>query len=120
KAKDAAPPMAKPAAPPEARGKPIEKVEATNARGADDDLVTNMLTQGRELLEKFDFDKGGAVFKEASQKKVGANLRTEALTWEKKAKEFQLATKHIPVSEFATADNAYFIETTDGREMSGL
>jgi hypothetical protein len=120
KAKEVVAPLAKPAAPPEAKAAVVDKVDATNARGADDDLAKNLLTQGRTLLEKFEFDKGAAVFKEAAQKKVGADLKAEALTWEKKAAAFQLATKHIPVSDFAIGDNAFALETTDGREMVGL
>lgn len=113
------PPIAKPAAPAE---KPkVELAAPPQAlRGTDDEAAKALLAQGRELLEKFEFDKAGAVFKEAGLKKLSANVKAEAGTWEKKAAAFNIATKHIPVSEFATADNAVSLETTDGREMVGL
>lgn len=116
---EAPPPIAKPAAPME-KPKVVEAPPPQAVRGADDDAAKALIVQGRELLEKFEFDKAGSVFKEASGKKVSPSVKAEAATWEKKSVAFNIATKHIPVSEFATSDNAVNIETTDGREMMGL
>ena len=85
----------------------------------EEEIASKLIDQGRVALDNFDYDKAKSLFHEASTKKAG-QLRQEAETWEKKADAFAIATKHISVSDFASADTAYSIETTDGQEFRGL
>ncbi|HYG73662.1 MAG TPA: hypothetical protein VEK08_01415 [Planctomycetota bacterium] len=120
KAPDAAPPpIAKPTAPlekPKVPEQPLQRI----VTGADDEAAKAGIAQGVALLEKLEFERAASVFKSLSQRKLGSAMKAEVSTWEKKATAFELATRHIPISEFATAETTYLIETHDGREMQGI
>jgi hypothetical protein len=121
KEREVAAPLAKPAAPMEKAGAAVVIDAAPKQmRGLEDDAAGALIKQGKALLEKFEFDKAAALFKEAGAKKVGTEAKKEALDWEKKAVAFGTATRHIPTSEYAIAETTYVIETRDGREMQGL
>ena len=112
------PPAAVPPPVPEKKAPPPAAVPPTLPTG-EEEIATKLLEKGRVALDNFDFDNAKATYHEASLKKAGA-LTAEAATWEKKADAFAIATKHISVSDFAAADMAYIIETTDGTEIHGL
>jgi hypothetical protein len=105
------PPVVEKKAPPATVPPPIPTGE--------EELASKLIDQGRNALDNFDYEKAKSFFHDASQKKAG-QLREDAATWEKKADAFAIATKHISVSDFAAADTAYTIETTDGQEIRGL
>ncbi|MGD0090176.1 MAG: hypothetical protein ABSE73_09670 [Planctomycetota bacterium] len=86
----------------------------------DDAAVKALIGQGAELVEQLEFGKAAELFQEAAQKKISPAVRSEVQGWEKKAEEFNKATRHIPVSRFALADTSYVLQMNDGREMQGL
>lgn len=113
-------PTAKPPAPIETkRGVPPPALGAAQT-GPEDDAAKALVERGRALMEKLDFVQAGKLFNEAGQKKIGLTMKNNAAGWEKKAKEYDAATHHIPISDFATAENAFVVETQDGREMRGI
>jgi len=119
KAPEPAAPIAKPVIPmekPRVTVEPVQKVITY----ADDESAKAGIAQGITLLEKLEFDKAAAQFKGLGQKKVSARVKADVLEWEKKAAAYDVATRHIPVADFAAAETTYIIETHDGREMQGL
>jgi hypothetical protein len=107
-------------APPPIAVKPPEVKPPDAVPSGEEEVAKNLITQGKALLEQFDFEKAQATFKDAGAKKCGAQLRSECKVWESKAVQFGLATKHIDMSEFAKADTSYILKMADGSEWQGL
>jgi tetratricopeptide (TPR) repeat protein len=103
------------APPPEpAKIKPVAAIPS-----GEEEAAGKLIDQGKAALEEFQFDKGKNFFNQAASKKAGP-LIAQARIWEKKADQFNLATKHIPVAEYALAQTSYFIQYVDDREEIGL
>ncbi|HLX64711.1 MAG TPA: hypothetical protein VKX17_25800 [Planctomycetota bacterium] len=86
----------------------------------DEQRAREILTEGRGLLEKFDFAAAGNRFADAAPLKLSPALADEVKLWKKKAAEFANATRHIAVADYAQGDNAVIVETIDGTEWRGL
>lgn len=86
----------------------------------DEAKARELLSDGKALLEKFDFAGAGKRFDEAAQLKLGAPLADEAKMWKSKAVEFGNATRHIAIADYAQGENAVIVETVDGTEWRGL
>lgn len=112
------PPAAVPPPLPEKKATPPAAVPPPLPTG-EEEIASKLIEKGRVALDNFDFENAKSTFHEASLKKAG-QLKEEAATWEKKSDAFAIATKHITVSDFASAETAYVIETTDGQEFRGL
>ena len=112
------PPITKTTPPPDKTPVPPRPPETVPT--GEEELAKKLIAEGKGLLEKFDFDKALAAFKDAGAKKCGAALRSEAKVWEHKATQFNFATKHIPISDFAKAETSYIVKMHDGNEWVGL
>ncbi len=112
-------PLAKPPVVVEKPKLPVEPPPEARV-GVDDAAAKDLIDRGRAALEKLAFDEAAGLFKDASRRKVSASVRSAASAWERRATTYQQATQHIPVSEYATAEESLVIETQDGREISGL
>ena len=111
------PPVAPPPVP--------EKVETAKVTPeivptGEEEAATKLIKDGRAALDQFKFDEALTLFNQAVVKKAGAQLRAEAKTWAHKATQFKIATKHIPVSEYAMAETSYIVKMVDGTEFNGL
>ena len=112
-------PVAAPIAPPE----PMRKIvveKAPNFSTTDEQAAIKLIADGRTELEKFNFEKSRSYFNQAALKQASPKTQESAKTWEHKAQVFEVATKHIPVSEYASAETSYVLQTRDGDERTGL
>ncbi|HYF48335.1 MAG TPA: hypothetical protein VEJ63_02955 [Planctomycetota bacterium] len=116
---EAPPPLTK-AVPPPVQEKPPEVKPPEVVPTGEEEIAKKLMADGRTAMEAFDFDKAINLYKEAGAKKCGAALKSEAKTWEHKATQFKLATKHIPISDFAKAEESYIVKMHDGNEWVGL
>jgi hypothetical protein len=109
----------------EKSGAPVEKPKQITevpqaAAGVEDIAAKALIEQGLKTLESLDFDKATDLFKQAGQKKVGTTVKNEALSLEKRARSFGTATRHIPISDYAIAENSCVLEMVSGSELQGL
>jgi len=85
----------------------------------EEDIARKLIADGRAQLENFEFKKAAELFKQAAEKKAGP-VKAEAETWVKKADAFELATRHMPIADFASAETTYILTTSDDRVLHGI
>jgi hypothetical protein len=95
--------------------KPIESILTV-----DEESAKKLIAEGKTVLESLEFEKAESLFKEVENKKCGVATRSEAKIWSHKARQFYLATKHIPPAGFASAETSYVVQMIDGSEWVGL
>lgn len=111
--------------PPPPEPKQVEKVRAFDE--AEEQQAKQLIEQGREAMARltedklhFDFKAGKSKFEEAARLKASKETHDKAKAWVKKVGEFKLATGHIKISEFGTAETSYVLDLANGQRMSGV
>ncbi|MCK6474911.1 MAG: hypothetical protein L6R28_24595 [Planctomycetes bacterium] len=74
---------------------------------------------GRKLLD-FDFDGARTKFEEARGLMASKETHAQAEEWVKKINEFDLATEHIGVTEFAAAEQTISLQLSTGYPAQGI
>jgi hypothetical protein len=128
-----APPPAKPRPPEPAPRKVIEApptppVVAPQAPAppkrvvleADEQRARQLLAAGRKELHEMNFAAARKLFAEAARLEAADETRDEAARQARQAEQFEVATAHVRVSDFAVADTSWRLRFREGGQMRGL
>jgi hypothetical protein len=87
---------------------------------ADEQRAQEMLTRSRQALEQLKFGEARQLADQAGGLRAEDKTLAEARLSAHQAEQYDLAARHIPVSDFAGAETSWRLRLREGGEMRGL